>query len=28
MRNRPELLNCLAERFKIGRWCAWCVHNF
>jgi hypothetical protein len=28
MRSRPELLNRLAERFKIGRWCAWCVHNF
>ena len=28
MRNRPELLNRLAKRFKIGRWCGWCVHNF
>ena len=28
MRNRPKFLNRLAERFKNGRWCGWCVHNF
>jgi hypothetical protein len=27
-RIRPEFLNRLAERFKIGRWYGWCVHNF
>jgi len=28
MRIRPELLNCLAQRFKIERWwCGWCVHT-
>src|ERR1017187_5259664 len=27
MRNRPELLNRHAERFKIGRWGGWCVNN-
>jgi hypothetical protein len=28
MRIGPEFLNRLAERFKIGRWYGWCVHNF
>ena len=28
MRNWPELLNRLAKRFEIGRWCSWRVHNF
>ena len=28
MRIRPEFLNRFAQRFQIGRWCDWCVHNF
>src|SRR5208282_4474945 len=28
MRIRPEFLNRFAQRFKIGHWCGWCVHNF
>ena len=27
MRIRPEFPNRFAQRFKIGHWCDWCVHN-